>query len=464
MKQPTHTAQFQGSIQRRLIYQLAAIAALLSLVFFLSLRTIAQQAAIDTQDKILAASATSIADALYSERGAVRLELPYSALSMLGTVSEDRVFYRVIVDGQTLTGYDNLSVPDKLPDSQHPVFGTYDFKGEQVRAVTVLRAVSIDGQAKTVSVIVAQTQLGLAAISARITSRAMIIGIGFFLVATALSLLAAQHSLAPLKRLTGSVTRRGPNDLRPLVNAVPTELMPMVRALNSFMSRLRASLNRSEDLIVEAAHRVRTPLATVRTQAEVIHRQMRKSENKKALREMIRAIDESSRTAGQLLDHAMVSLRAEQLEHLPVDLGNLLRETCDRLAPTADLRDIDIELTIPSQELTIMGDQILLQSAVRNILDNAIKYSEAESKIYVQLSGGTDLQLVFKDEGRGFAEADIATLKKRFSRGSNVDDIVGSGIGLTIADDVVRAHGGRLTISANPEGKGACVTFVLPRS
>lgn len=179
---------------------------------------------------------------------------------------------------------------------------------------------------------------------------------------------------------------------------------------------------------------------------------------------MIRAIDESSRTAGQLLDHAMVSLRAEQLEHLPVELGNLLRETCDRLAPTADLRDIDIELSVPDQELTIMGDQILLQSAVRNILDNAIKYSEAESTINVQLTQADDFQLVFTDEGRGFAQANIKTLKKRFSRGSNVDDIVGSGIGLTIADDVVRAHGGRMEISANPGGKGACVTFVLPRS
>ena len=98
----------KGSMQRRLAIQLSLIALLLSLVLFLIVRGVAERAAADTQDNILAASATSIADALFAEGGQVRLELPYSALSMLGTISEDRVFYRVLVDGETLTGYDDL--------------------------------------------------------------------------------------------------------------------------------------------------------------------------------------------------------------------------------------------------------------------------------------------------------------------------------------------------------------------
>jgi len=77
----------QGSIRNRLVVQLAGIAALLSLAFFLTVRTVAEQAATDTQDNILAASATSIADAIYSEGGDIRLELPYSALSMRPLVS-----------------------------------------------------------------------------------------------------------------------------------------------------------------------------------------------------------------------------------------------------------------------------------------------------------------------------------------------------------------------------------------
>ena len=105
-----------SSIRRRLVFQLSIMAALLSIVFFVAVRSVAEQAAADTQDNILAASATSIADALYSERGQVRVELPYSALSMLGTISEDRVFYRIVADGETVTGYYLNRLRWKLPD------------------------------------------------------------------------------------------------------------------------------------------------------------------------------------------------------------------------------------------------------------------------------------------------------------------------------------------------------------
>lgn len=451
-----------GSIRRRLFVQLAVIAAILSMVFFLAVRVVAEQTVIDSQDKILAASATSIADTLNSERGAIRLEIPYSALSMLGAITEDHVFYRVVVDGKTLTGYDDLPTQKLISSSRDAAFETLVYRGEQVRSVSILRTISVDGKAQNVIVVVGQTRLGLEKTSSRITATAMAVGVGFFLIAIVLSLLAAQNALGPLKRLTGSITRRGLNDLRPVVSDTPAEMLPFVEALNNFMLRLSTSLNRSEDLITEAAHRIRTPLATVRTQAEVIHRQMKKSENKKAMRDMIRAVDESSRVAGQLLDHAMVNFRTEQLETQEVDLNDLLQDVCDRLAPTAELKDIHISLELPEQSPMIMGDRILLQNAVRNILDNAIKYSPAESEISVQLDDKSARHLIFKDQGRGFVDADIERLTERFSRGSNVSDVVGSGVGLTIANDVACAHGGHLELSSNPTGAGACVTLILP--
>ena len=452
------------SIRRRLGVQLSIIAALLSIAFFFTVRTIAEQAAADTQDSILAASATSIADALYTERGAIRLDLPYSALSMLGTISEDQVFYRVVSEGVTLTGYDDLAAPATPPNQREASFETTNYRGVQVRAVAMSRSVSTGNQAQEVTVIVAQTRLGLAVTSSRISSTATAVAVGFFLVVTALSLLAAQSAVAPLNQLTQSVTRRGPKDLRPVVSAPPRELVPLVDALNSFMARLRFSLTRSEEFIAEAAHRIRTPLATVRTQAEVVYRQMKQPDNKKSVREIIRAVDESSRSAGQLLDHAMVSLRADQLETSEVDLCYLMRDAAKRLAPTSELKDIHLELDLPVQECKIMGDLILLQSAVRNILDNAIKYSPADSSVIVRLKAEEEYHLMFLDEGRGFGPSDPQKLVRRFTRGANVSDIIGSGLGLTIADEVARAHNGRLEISTNNDGAGTCVSLVLPYS
>ena len=452
------------SIRRRLVVQLALIAALLSIVFFLTLRVVAEQAASDTQDNILGASATSIADAVYLEGGAVRLELPYSAISMLSTISDDRVFYRVIADGKTLTGYDDLPLPNARIDAQQRRFETYPYRGSDLRAVVVSRRLSTGNRTVKVQVIVGQTRLGLAAISSRITTTAVAIGAGFFIVATALSFLAVQNAMSPLDRLAGAVTRRGPNDLRPLHADTPAELVPLVAGLNSFIARLRQALSRSEDLIAEAAHRVRTPLATVRTQAEVIHRQMKHPTNKKALREMILAVDESSRSAGQLLDHAMVTFRSDQLEMQEIDAADLLQDAVDRLSPTAELKDIQVTLDLPDKAIPIHGDVILLQNAVRNVLDNAIKYSPPDTEITVQLQADNACRMVFLDQGRGFGSTSLASLTKRFSRGANVADVVGSGLGLTIADDVMRAHSGTLQISSNAKGPGACVTLVLPFS
>jgi len=455
--------KLRGSIRRRLLFQLAGIAALLSVAFFLVVRAVAERAAEGTQDDILAASATAIADSLGSENGVVTLDLPYSALSMLGTVSEDRVFYRIQTDdGVTLTGYTDLPEPRVAPSRGVPAFSTIDYRGEEVRTVSVRRAVGPATQSTDVIVTVAQTRLGLAALSRRITATATGVGAGFFLIANILSLWAASSAMRPIDRMTAAVTRRGPKDLRPVTGDTPTELVPLVDALNSFMGRLRSSLTRTEDFIAEAAHRVRTPLATVRAQAEVTHLKLNKPEHKQAIRDMIHAIDEISRSAGQMLDHAMVTFRTDSLARGEMELGAMMIEICDRLAPTAELKDIVIHRSLPSHPVPFQGDAILLQAALQNILDNAIKYSPADSDITVSLDAGKQIRLSITDQGRGFADTDTTRLTNRYERGANVGDVVGSGLGLTIADDVARAHGGHLHIATNTTGEGACVSIVLP--
>ena len=204
-------------------------------------------------------------------------------------------------------------------------------------------------------------------------------------------------------------------------------------------------------------------MATVRAQAEVTHRKLKKPEHQQAIREMIRAIDESSRSAGQMLDHAMVTFRADTLAQDEIDLAALSQETVDRLAPTADLKDINIRLVVPQEQAIYKGDHILLQAALMNMLDNAIKYSPEESEIVVTLDLAEEITLSVRDQGRGFGDMDPSIVTERYRRGENVGNIVGSGLGLTIADDVIRAHNGRLDIRSNQEGAGACVSLVLPR-
>jgi two-component system sensor histidine kinase TctE len=172
---------------------------------------------------------------------------------------------------------------------------------------------------------------------------------------------------------------------------------------------------------------------------------------------MVRAIDESSRAAGQLLDHAMIAFRADNLEQQEINLGVLVQELLVQLTPIAEMKDIALEMTQAS-DVMMVGDPILVQNAVRNLVDNALKYAPAESTISISVSHSPRPNVEICDQGQGFAPDEIGDLAKRFKRGANVGGIVGSGLGLTIVEDVARAHGGKLTLANRPEG-GACATL-----
>lgn len=451
-----------GSIGQRLTVLLAAIAALLAVLSWGMVTSFARAAAERTQDNVLVASATTIAEALRSEQGAIRLELPYSAFAMLDAIGEDRVFYRVATRDDTLTGYADL-VPPSLPTAPGEVaVTTLPYRGDAVRLVTVQRTVLADQRPVPVMISVAQTRSGVEAISAGLSRTAALLSFGFFLLAIGLGAVATRSSLRPLNSFAQAVARRGPSDLRPLHRQVPDELSPLLTALNRLMERLGQSLHRSEEFIAEAAHRVRTPLATVRAQAELALHTVEKDSEKQMLRRVIRAVDESSRSAGQLLDHATVNFRADALARDPIDLADLAGRVTAALRPTAEMKDIALNLDADGPA-RVSGDAVLLESALRNVLDNAIKYSPDDTKIAVALEGANGhWRLSVRDQGRGFADEPLPDLTARFRRGRNVSKVVGSGLGLTIAEDALTAHGGHLDLTAPKDGPGACVTLVLP--
>ena len=266
-------------------------------------------------------------------------------------------------------------------------------------------------------------------------------------------------TMGQLNRLTSSVTRRGPQDLSPFNRPVPVEMAPLVKSLNSLMSRLNHSLSQSEDFIAEAAHRVLTPLATVRSYGEATLQRVEKEENRHAMRSMIRAIDESSRAAGQLLDHAMITFRADHLEREDFDLAKMVQDLVLRLSPIAEMKDLSLSLSNHAP-VAYSGDPILIQNAVRNILDNALKYAPADSMVIISVTANPKPQVTIEDQGPGFPPQQIHQLTTRFKRGDNAQDTIGSGLGLTIAQDVAQAHGGSLALSNRQEG-GACVILLL---
>lgn len=437
--------------------QLVGSAAILAAILFLLFQSFARELAVQSQDTTLLASASAILESVSVQQGEVVADIPYAALAMLGNVSDDRVFYQISQGTQVLTGYDDLP-----PNAAALTSWTADYRGAPIRLVQVSRSLPINGSLAIIAVTVAQTQDGLALTLSEISATAIQIGAIFFAVATVLAIWTARSSVRPLNTVADAVSRRGPTDLRPVTTPVPAEMAPLTRALNDFIARLDRSLSQSEDFITEAAHRVRTPLATVRAQAEVTLRRVDREENRASLKQMIRAVDESSRAAGQLLDHAMVTFRTDTLAQSQINLGAVLDEIVERQSPLANLKDIQITQTT-DPDCIVQGDPILIQNAVTNIIDNAIKYSPHETCVAVKLArNATRITLTVIDQGPGFEADNINTLTDRFARGTNVGQTVGSGLGLTIASEVVKAHKGTLTLTQRTDGDGACVTISLP--
>lgn len=457
-------AQHAGfSLRRRLIWQFVALFALLMIMLFFAVRFAADKSSRASLDSVLGAAVISVADGLKVADEGFELDLPYATFSMLGAMGDERVFYSLSTGPRLITGYPDFPQPPGEPEALAPIFWNADYRGNNLRLAAVTRNVLLGTASEEITVILGQTRYGQAAIARDTAGSAVAIGAIMILLAVPLALWAAHMVLRPVDLLAGAVSRRGPHDLRPVRHPTPTELLPLVGALNGFISRLKASLKLAETFIFEAAHRIRTPLSLVRTEAEMALAETNDEATRQRLRRMVRAIGESSRSANQILDHAMVMYRRDQFAAVPFDLSALTASVLQSVDPLAEMREIDVTSTGLEQPCMIEGDERMIEIALRNILDNALKYSQSEGHIELHLrrtGGMAELQVL--DDGRGLTESDH-NLTGGFHRGSNVKDIVGSGLGLTIVDEVAKAHGGSFELSAR-SGRGACAKFLLPRS
>lgn len=452
------------SLRRRLVVQMIALSAVLALILYIAVRLGAERASEATLDGILGAATTAIAEQLRSVEGGAELELSPGTFSMLAAMGEERIFHRLDLGGMPVTGYADLPLPPTPPTSLAAEFYSARYRDADLRLAAVGRSLMIDNRPTSVLMVVGQTREGQRAIAEQLANRAAALGLVVFLVAVPLSLLAARTLVRPIGRLAEAVGRRGGHDLRPVRHPAPAELLPLVEQLNAFIARLRSTLAQTETFIAEAAHHIRTPLATLRSEAELALRQAEDEPTRVHLRNMIRATEESARSANQLLDHATVLFRAEHQTQDHVDLGATIAALVDRFSPTADLKDMQISLILPKERLETTGDAVLIEAALRNVLDNALKYSPADSTVTITLNRDANTaRLQIKDAGNGLGGATLADLSKRFRRGPNVGQVVGSGLGLTIVAETIAAMQGRFELTEMEDG-GACATLWFPLS
>lgn len=281
-----------------------------------------------------------------------------------------------------------------------------------------------------------------------------VLPVGLILPALLLLLyVSIRRGLRPLDRLTDAIATRSSDNLAPLPNSrVPTEARPLVAALNRLFFRVGATIENERRFTADAAHELRTPLAALKIQAQVALMSPDPQARDHALKQITSGVDRATHLVEQLLRLA----RLDPLSSLPaptkIDLCAVVNESVAAIrSPRASLTQ-RIFVELPSGELPVTADAGLLAIALRNLLDNAIRYTPATSSIWVSaLLDGRNVVLTVRDDGPGVPATEQSRLGERFFRSHNAV-AEGTGLGLAIVARIAELHGGQFAASNGPSG------------
>lgn len=271
--------------------------------------------------------------------------------------------------------------------------------------------------------------------------------------------------LRPLKRLKQEVKQRTANRLEPVAMAgVPEEVAPLAVALNDLFARLQQAFDGERRFTADAAHELRTPLAALKIQAQVALRSSDDIERQHALENVLRGTDRATRLVEQLLTLARVDPETAAAGYRPVDLRGVASSVIADLEPLAHAKQIEIVLAenqAAGAPYTVLGDDAQLGLLLRNLIDNAIRYTPVGGSVTVAIRNTDGVVLEVQDTGPGIASAEREQVLQRFYRitGSGEE---GSGLGLSIVSRIAQLHGARLELHDNEVGGGLLVKVIWP--
>ena len=251
---------------------------------------------------------------------------------------------------------------------------------------------------------------------------------------------AVRHALSPMRALTRAVERRDAGDLRPVGgDGVPADLAPLVGSIDRLLARLDAAIRQERRFTADAAHELRTPIATVRAHWDALRLSASPAERERAAAGVSAGIDRLGHLVAQMLAMA----RADAAPALPdraVDWPAVVEQAVADALPIVEARDARLEVEWPARGVAPMplsGDPGLLASMLRNLIDNAIRYGPPRGRVVVRI--GAD-RIEVEDEGPGLDPDARAHLGRRFHRVAGAGQ-PGSGLGVSIVERVATLHG-----------------------
>ncbi|RDI21347.1 two-component system OmpR family sensor kinase [Pseudacidovorax intermedius] len=255
-------------------------------------------------------------------------------------------------------------------------------------------------------------------------------------------------SLAPVSRVRSQVASRQPDDLSPVgEEGLPEEVRPLVAELNLLFERVRRAFDAQKHFVADAAHELRSPLAALKLQVQLLRRASDPAAHEQAVQRLAAGIDRATRLVEQLLTLARNEAHAAAGgEAVPVDLAALAREAIADALPVAESRRIDLGLA-RADAVSVAGHVDALRILLRNLVDNAVKYTPEGGRVDVTVQQNEDggAALMVEDSGPGLAESDRERVWDRFYRAPDAG-ASGSGLGLAIVRSVAQLHGAELAL------------------
>jgi len=271
----------------------------------------------------------------------------------------------------------------------------------------------------------------------------------------------AALTLAPLSRVAADVRERDEHSLQPLPgDGLPDEVAPLVQSLNALLQRLGASLQTQRAFVADAAHELRSPLTALKLQLQLLQRAPDEASRSAAIGALGEGITRAARLVEQLLALARSEPGAQPRAATRIDLSELVRQAVADTLPLAQARGTALAL-FADAPVAVNGDAAALTALVRNLADNAVRYSPPGARVELRVSMEAGVPtLTVDDNGAGIPPEDHERVFDRFYRRASGDE-PGSGLGLAIVRSVAEQHGARVGLATSKLG-GLQVTVSFP--
>jgi two-component system sensor histidine kinase TctE len=444
------------SLRRRLLVGILVPVVLLIALNGASLYTGALAAANTAYDRTLLASAKTIGDQLdvqgYDDNAVLRATVPYAALEAFEADNRSRMVYRVSnLRGSLISGYGDLAfwrgtLPQRPPYAALVDYYDDTYEGRDVRVAVLLQPVaSSTGRAMAV-VQVAETLELRETLARRILVDTMVRQAVLVAVIALVVVLVVQLATRPVRRLSQELRARPEGDLTPIApGEAPREVLPLIDATNSVMSRLQHLLDDQKRFVRDTAHQLRTPLAVLKAQVQSAQRG--DVGPQQALAEIGLTVDRATALANQMLSLAKVEQLRQEAGSDVADLAAVARKVALELAPL--IADREIEFDIATVPAPVAAHEWMLGELARNLIHNAIKHIPHGGSLSVRvLADARTAALTVSDNGPGLPPEVQARLFQPFA-GGNLRS--GSGLGLAICHEIVRALGGTIGLDTRTE-------------